>query len=158
MINPSSITYEKQPISKENYYKNKFYNLPIIGTFYANRQNKREDYENLFYHSYFNNPYKTSTGYIDAYYSSYHNNETSKSLFSSIQNNYTHADVTISLKQLDNPVFIIGGENEANILETVNEYKKFYPDIEFLSITNSKHLPQLENPEELTNAIKNFLK
>lgn len=158
MINPTSITSERQAISKENYYKNKFYDLPIIGTFYANRQNKREDYENLFYHSYFNNPYKTSTGYIDAYYSSYHNNETSKSLFSSIQNNYTHADVTISLKQLDKPVFIVGGESEANILETVNEYKKFYPNIKFQSIANSKHLPQLENPEELTAVIKNFVK
>lgn len=158
MINPSSISHEKRTVSKENYYKNKFYNLPIIGTFYANRQNKREDYENLFYHSYFNNPYKTSTSDIDAYYSSYHNNQTSKSLFSSIQNNYTHTDITISLKQLNNPVFIIGGANEANISETVNEYKQFYPNIEFQSIENSKHLPQLENPEELICVINNFLK
>ena len=59
---------------------------------------------------------------------------------------------------MDIPFFIIGFESESNILETVNEYKEFYSNIEFQSITNSKHLPQLENPEELTDVIKNFLK
>jgi len=157
MINPICLTHEKQTVSKENYYKHKFYNLPIIGTFYANKQNKREDYENLFYHSYFNNPYKTKTSYIDAYYSSYHGNQTSKSLFSSLQNNYTHADVTLSLSQLNNPVYIIGGKNEPNISETINEYKQFYPSIEFQTIENCKHLPQLETPDELISIINNFL-
>lgn len=158
MINPNSITKEKQTVSKENYYKNKFYNLPIIGTFCANRQNKREDYEDIFYNSYFNNPYKTSTSFIDSYYSSYHNNNTSKSLFSSLCNNYTCIDISIALKKLTHPIFIIGGENESNITETVNEYLLEKSDIQFKSIENAKHLPQLECPELLISAIDDSLK
>lgn len=157
MINPISISTELQSVSKENYYKNKLFNFPIIGTFLANRLNTREVFENLFYDYYFNNPYKAENAYIDAYYSSYHNNHTSKSLFSSVYNNYTHTDISLPLKKVENQIYIIGGENEEHIYETMKEYTSLNHNIQTEVINNAKHLPQLEYPSEVISIIDNIL-
>lgn len=157
MINPISISEELKTVSKENHYSNKFFQLPIIGTFCVNRLNRRESFENLFYKSYFNDAYKVNTEYIDAYYSSYHNNNTSKSLFSSIYNNYTHTDITIPLRKLKNPITIIGGENEEHISDTIDEYMNLNSNIEFKTVGKAKHLPQLECPSELVGILRLLL-
>lgn len=154
LINPLSLEQCNHTINQDNRNYNKIINIPVIGTFLANRHNKREDIEDLFYNTYFNEKEKVNPKDIDAYYASYHTGKYgSKSLFSSIYNNYTQADISIALKNTNFPISIIGGENESDINETIAGYQQLNPSINSFIISDSKHLPQLEHPDELLHMI-----
>ena len=52
---------------------------------------------------------------------------------------------------------MIGGEKEKDIKTTIENYKYYNAAIEEVYIPNTKHLPQLETPDEILEQIKIFL-
>ena len=60
----------------------------------------------------------------------------------------------------DNPNkknYIISGKKKQGINEIIEEYTSLNPAIETYLINNSKHLPQIEQPEEFVNAVNIYL-
>lgn len=156
LINPCHVFGNKLP-ETENKYKHFFLRLPIIGTFCANKMNNINSYENLFYNNYFYDPYQVDNSLIYAYYAAYQYGETSKALYSSIVNHYTDTNVTRALMKLKIPVSIISSKEESDCQQIIEEYKKFHSNIKVETLSNSKHLPALEIPADLSCAISSIL-
>ena len=74
-----------------------------------------------------------------------------------MEGKYTNINILHALKELDNSIYLVGGEEEADIDQILKEYTYFNPAIETTQIRNTRHLPQLENPVALYNQIKIYL-
>ena len=70
--------------------------------------------------------------------------------------NYTKCNITKTLEKIDNSIYILGGEAEQDIDLIIKEYTKCNPAIESSTIPNTKHLPQIENPEEVSSTVQMF--
>ena len=101
-------------------------------------------------------PYSAKPFYIDHYFESAHLGECPKAVFSSMECKYTKCNIINALKKIDNSIFIVGGAEEPYILDNIEEYKLYNSAIESSIISKTKHLPQLENPAKLLDAISMF--
>lgn len=61
------------------------------------------------------------------------------------------------LKEIDNSILMIGGAEEEDIKTTIENYKYYNAAIEDVYIPETKHLPQLEAPDEILDQINMFL-
>lgn len=156
LINPyeSGSNYE---ITRIEQYQSFFLQLPVIGTFVSNYYNSREKLEEKFYQDYFFDTYQIKPEYIDSYYAAYHTGvNTSKALFSSILNHYTYADKEYVLSRLSVPLSLIFGENVSDLenrIQTFSGYEAF----PYSTVSSSKQLPQLEQPEQLLDILLSYL-
>ena len=130
--------------------------LPIIGTLLYNFASARSIISKTFSESYFYNPYDVNPHNIDKYHESAHLGDSPKSVYASVQCNYTKCNITKTLEKIDNSIYILGGEAEPDIDLTIKEYTKCNPAIESSTIANTRHLPQLENPEEVSATVQMF--
>lgn len=156
LINPSH--FESGTSEKINIKLSKLLlEMPLIGTLIFNMNNTRQTYRNLFRDRYFYNPYAVRTSYVKNYYdASHYGSMTSKYLFASIVANYTGINTSRAIKDINNSIYILSGEYEENIRETVADYQELNPSIESSVIPKTKHLPQLENPNNVLNAMSIF--
>ena len=127
--------------------------LPIVGTLLYHIASSRNIIEESFEERYFYNPYSAKPFYIDHYFESAHLGECPKAVFSSMECKYTKCNIINALKKIDNSIFIVGGAEEPYILDNIEEYKLYNSAIESSIISKTKHLPQLENPAKLLDAI-----
>ena len=96
------------------------------------------------------NPFLASAEMIDTHYEASHKGfGNARFLLSSIVGNYTNNSVTHALKNIDNSIVVINGDAEPQKNETKESYLTCNPAIEYFNISKTKHLPQLENPENL---------
>ena len=68
----------------------------------------------------------------------------------------TKCNIIKTLEKINNSIYILGGEAEPDIDLTIKEYTKCNPAIESSTIANTRHLPQLENPEEVSATVQMF--
>lgn len=156
LINPDSLA-DCSLIPGKNAKLYKFtLDLPIIGTLLYHIASSRTMIEEDFAKRYFYNPYSAKPLYIDHYHESAHLGEYPKAIFSSMECKYTNCNIINALKKIDNSIFIIGGSEEPSIDEIVEEYKVLNSAIESSVIPKTKHLPQLEEPEKVLDAIQMF--
>lgn len=158
MINPENIaTVNKYPKTKHKLLKF-ILEFPIIGTFIYNTAVSKTFIKDLFYNKYYANPSFAKNRYISAYHEAAHKGgSASKYIYSSIKCHYTNTNFVHALKELNNSIYIIGGELENNINETLEQYTELNPSIETSIIKNTRHLPHLERPEAFINTIDIYL-
>ncbi len=156
LINP--VHFEAGSSNKKETKLAKFiFEMPILGTLIYNISNTRQSYRELFRDKYFYNPYTVRASLIKHYYDAAHfGTSTSKYLYASINANYTGINTSRALKDINNSIYILAGEYEENMKETVADYQELNPSIEIATIKDTKHLPQLENPTEVLNAMSIF--
>lgn len=158
LINPDSLSLNAHMISGNQKLIKMLIELPVIGTLIYNIANSKRNYSRLFKEKYFNNPYAIRQSVVQSYYDAAHyGSMSSKYLMASIISNFTGVNVVRALKDINNSIFIIGSEFEAGIKETIADYSELNPSIESAIISNTGHLPQLENPNELLSLIKVFI-
>jgi pimeloyl-ACP methyl ester carboxylesterase len=68
-----------------------------------------------------------------------------------------NTNILHELKEINNSILMIGGEAEDDIETTIENYKYYNPAIEEVFIPETKHLPQLESPDEVLEQIEMFL-
>ncbi len=156
MINPTSLYRLNEIPSKRTKTLKFFVDLPILGTLLYNMYAMKCNTDNKFIEKYFFNPFKVKEEYINTYYES-SNLKEGKYLFSSIKGRYTNLNIVHALRNVDNSMFIIGGEKEEDIYTTVEDYTHYNSSIETFIIPKTKHLPQLETPEELLEQLNIIL-
>ena len=155
-INPDSLlSCSHIPGKSARYYKF-IVVVPIIGRLLFNFASARCIICRTFSESYFYNPYDVNPHYIDKYHESAHLGDSPKSVYASVQCNYTKCNITKTLEKIDNSIYILGGEAEQDIDLIIKEYTKCNPAIESSTIPNTKHLPQIENPEEVSSTVQMF--
>lgn len=155
IINPESIVLNSSMATNKKLTK-LLIEMPLIGTTVFNICNSKSSYRKLADREYFSK--RVSSKEVKHFYdASHYGTMTSKYLFASISANYTNVNISHAIKEINNSIVIIGGEDEKNISEIFMEYQEFNPAIETVMINNSKHFPQIEQPKEFINAIKTYM-
>ena len=151
LINPDSlVTCSQIPNKHAKLYKF-ILDLPIVGTLlYHIASSKQAITEE------FTRDYSVKSSYVDVYYEAAHLGESPKSLYASVKCNYTKCNIVNALKKIDNSIYIVGGTAMDSIRQLIGEYHEYNPAIESSLISESKYLPQLENPMELYKTIQMF--
>lgn len=129
---------------------------PIIGTLLYHIASSKDTIAQQFRQRYFYNPYSVKPLYIDKYYEAAHLGQSPKAVYSSVLCRYTKCRINRALEKINNSVYILGGEAEPGIRETIREYTLCNPAVESSLIPSTKHLPQMEKPEEVSGFVKMF--
>lgn len=156
MINPMSLYRLNEIPSKRTKLLKLLIEIPVLGTLLYNLYAMKTNVEDKFVETYFFNPFKVKDEQINTYYEA-SNLGSAKYLFASLKGRYTNFNIIHALKHINNSMFIIGGEKEDDIKTTMENYAHYNPAIETTTISKTKHLPQLEAPEELLEQIAIFL-
>ena len=155
-ISPKSLTdFCRVPGKHGKMYKF-ILDLPLVGTMLYNIASSKMSLRQMFCTKYFYNPHRVRSVYINKFYEAAHLGECPKAVFSSLKCNYTKCNILTALKRIDNSIYLLGGSSVDDIEVILSEYKLYNPAIEYAIIPNTKHLPQLEAPQEVLNAIYTF--
>ena len=156
-INPVSMVSLAQITTKKDKLFKFFIELPIFGTFIYHIIVSRETINDFFLDSLYYNPFHVDKDIMDAYYEAAHKGGYyAKCLYSSQSTKYMNINIRHALESLDNSIYIVEGESEPNGKSIMNEYLTDNPAIETAIINESKHIPQIENPEEFLEQILIF--
>lgn len=155
LVNPASIEDLSRIPIKRSKVLTKLINLPIVGTLLYNILTTRNAIDSLFRMDYYYNQHNIDQGLIRTYYESAHcGDASSKYLFASLSGYYMTSNVPLYLDSLNNSIFIIAGEGNPENRTFAEDYKKILPSIEVIGLSESKHLPQLENPNAFLEQIR----
>lgn len=157
-INPQSLYLQNQIPSRQTGFMKFLLEIPILGTFAYHVLANRLTLEKMFQKQYFCRideiRGKYIANYLEAAYAGGYN---SKFAFASYVGKYMSLNILRELKDINNSILMIGGEREKDIYITIENYKYYNAAIEEVYIPNTKHLPQLEAPDEMLEQIKVFL-
>ena len=157
-INPQNLYLQNQIPSKQTKLMKLFLESPILGTFTYHILTNRHSMEETFRTEYFCHSDEIKEKYIYNYLeAAYTGNYYSKYAFASYVGKYMNMNILHELKVINNCILMIGGEKEKDIKTTIENYKYYNAAIEEVYIPDTKHLPQLEAPDEVLEQIKIFL-
>ncbi len=157
LINPTNLGYaEIMPDTKSKLWK-MLLETPILGRFIYNVEMSEPSITTQLHENYFLRSDLADTTLIQTYYDAAHRgNSNGRYLQASLRGNYFNANIKNSLRKLDN-LFIIGSRDLHSSVATVEEYKKVNANLDYTYLSGSKVYPQLETPDKLYKAIKNYL-
>lgn len=157
-INPQSLYLQNQIPSKQTNLLKFFFEVPILGTFIYHILINKQTIEKTFKEEFFYDPEDVKEKYIYNYLEAAHyGNYNAKYSFASYIGKYMNMNILHELKEINNSILIIGGEEEKDIKTTIDNYKYYNPAIEEVIISKTKHLPQLEAPDAILEQIDMFL-
>lgn len=156
LINPDSILNCSQIPGKYAKIYKFILDTPMLGTLLYHIAASKQAITEEFTVNYYYNPYSVKSTSIETYYEAAHLGDSPKSLYASVKCNYTKCNIVNALKKIDNSIYIVGGSAQENIEEIIAEYQHYNPAIESSLITDTKYLPQLENPAELYKTVQMF--
>ena len=157
-INPQSLYQLNQIPSKQTRVLKLLIETPVIGTFFYNMQTTKSAITKIFQEEYFANPYnieeKDILSYVEAAHTPDYN---SKYAYASYVGKYMNANIIHALKEINNSIYIIGGKEKEDIKNLIENYSYYNSAIESCYISNTKHLPHLENPEAVLSSLEVYL-
>lgn len=157
-INPQNLYTLNEIPSRQTTLMKLFLEIPILGTFTYHALTNRLTVETMFQRQYFCQINEIRDKYIANYLEgAYAGGYNSKYAFASYVGKYMNLNILRELKEINNSILMIGGEKEPEIRTTIDNYKYYNPAIEEVYIPDTKHLPQLEAPDEMLEQIKVFL-
>ena len=157
-INPQNLYLQNQIPSNQTKLMKFFLEIPILGTFTYHVITNRHTIEKMFREQYFCHPNEIKEKYILNYLeAAYAGKYYSKFAFASYVGKYMNINILHELKEINNSILMIGGEKEEDINTTIDNYKYYNAAIEEAYIPETKHLPQLEAPDEIIDQITIFL-
>ena len=156
MINPMDINILTKSPNKLSTLVTKAINFPVFGTFLYNIFTRQNKIKSLFVTDYYSNYTFDEDKITKIYYESAHSSG-SKHLFASLAGFYTTLNVSHCMNSIKNDVSIIVGDDLDEYKDIAEEYQDILPFIKIHKIENTKYLPQLEKPEEVSDIIKNII-
>lgn len=157
-INPQNLYLQNQIPSKQTKMMKLFLEVPVLGTFTYHVLTNKHMMQKLFSEQYFCDPGEIKEKYIFNYLEAAHaGGYNSKYTFASYVGKYMNMNILHELKEINNSILMIGGEQEENIKTTIENYQYYNAAIEEVYIPDTKHLPHLEAPDEIIEQIKIFL-
>lgn len=157
-INPADIHSLTQETSTYSRIYKDILELPLIGTFIYNLLTTKTRIDKQLTESFFYNPFQINADLIDTYYEAAHRGKgNGKYILSNYYSGYMNANIAHGIKKIEKDILIIGGEQEGNIKEIIEEHKELNDNITSVVISKTKRIPHFEKPEEVLEAIKTFL-
>lgn len=157
-INPQDLYQLNQIPSRQTKALSLLMETPILGTFIYNLHTNKASFLKSFEEDYFYNPYKIEEKDILAYMEAAHIADYhAKHAQASLLGRYTNTNIIHALKEINNNIYIIAGRNEKDIKNIVENYSYYNGAIEISYIPRTKHLPHLENPEEVLTCLDMYL-
>lgn len=157
-INPKNLFDLNKIPSKRTKALKLLFDTPILGTFIYNLLTSKNSFEKVFYDEYFYNKAKVEEKDILSYVEAAHTSDyNSKFSFTSYVGNYINSNIIHALKEINNSICIIGGAHKSEIENTIDNYKYYNSSIEHTLLPKTKHLPQLECPDEVLAALNIYL-
>lgn len=157
-INPQSLFLQNQIPSRQMNLFKLLIETPILGTFIYHLFSNRPSIEKTFWKTYFCNHEEIKEKYIYNYLEAAHLDDYhAKYTFASYVGKYMNMSILHELKEINNSILMIGGEKEKDIRTIIENYKYYNPAIEDCYIPDTKHLPQLEAPDEILDQLRMFL-
>ena len=148
MVNPLSLTELAKCPNKRTKTLKFLIEIPIIGTLLYNIIHSREAIDEKFVDKYLYDEDTIDYQMTKIYHESAHNeNAHSKYLFASIKGGYTKTNIYHCIRKATNSICIISGQYDENSIEIAKQYQKHVPAIEYMCIKDTRHLPQIEQPE-----------
>lgn len=131
---------------------------PVLGTFLYHIYTNKAAFTTVFQDKYFYNPYNISENYIHAYIEAAHTpNHCSKYSYASYIGRYMNANIIHALKEVNNSIYIISGEEIKGNHTVIDNYRYYNQAIEAIYLPRTRQIPHLEKPEEVLNYFKIFL-
>ncbi len=158
LVNPDSISSSnKYPAAKDKFVK-WIIDTPVLGTFIYNVAFSKRSIRKKFREYFVYNSNLISKKIVQTYCESAHLGSTSARYnYSSIQCNYTTSNIYNALKNINNNIQLILGEYEPEKDQIITSYTEINPSIEYDTILNTKHLPQIECPVKFIECCKIYL-
>ncbi len=158
LINPASPAQLNQIPGKRSRFRKGLLSVPILGTMLYHILISRKNIEGEFANRLFSDSSKVTPYMVDTYYESGHRASSGgRFLLSSITGHYVYFNIAHALQAIDNDIVIVNGEQQEYGQETIAAYEKINPAVESVTIKNTKHLPQLEAPEEFVKTLSVYL-
>lgn len=155
LVNPESIKKAMKNPNKRCNIRRFMLNMPVFGTLIYNICMNKPNLSNIFGLDCFNDGI-IPIDVMNVYHENAHlSGSSAKYLFTSTQCRYTTSSIAKALSGSDLCIYIISGEEEDNF-DVVEEYLAYNPAIETIDIKHSKHLPQIEEPEEFIKQVRLF--
>ena len=157
LVNPPSFTQLRHMPTRKDHLLKLALEVPIFGTLIYHMIVSRDNVSNLFIEKMYYNPFHVDSQMTDAYYEAAHKGGCyTKYLYSSLASKYMNININHAVKALDNSIYIVEGEAEPNAKSITDEYCSCNPAIEISTLTGTKHLPHVENPENFLEQVKIF--
>lgn len=158
LVNPDNLKQLNKIPSKKTKTLKFLLEIPIIGTTIYHILTGKYNFDHEFMEHYFYNPFKVEDTYIHSYYEAAHlDHSAGKYLYASLIGGYLNANILPALKAINQSIYIIGGDKESNISDTIQGYQEWNPSIEATTIEKSKHFPHMEMPGAFLDAISLYL-
>lgn len=158
LINPQSIGAAMVNPDSRSDIRRALLNSPILGTMIYNICMSRSNTLKNFLNKLMYNPKNIKPELVSAYHENSHLfGSSAKYLYTSCVCHYTTVSIVRALKELDNCIYIISGEEKLESHVTADEYVMLNPAIELASIPATKHLPHLEQPKEFVKTAEIFI-
>ncbi|SET52165.1 alpha/beta fold hydrolase [[Clostridium] polysaccharolyticum] len=154
LVNPCSLQELSKYPGKWNKLIKKLIEIPVIGSALYNMKHSFLGTKQRFADLYYCDTRYIAKHDIEAYMEASHlNGYSAKFLMSSITSKFVNINISRALKQLNHDIHIILGDALPNCESIKNCYYELNNSIEINTISNTKHLPQLENPEAFIDSI-----
>lgn len=156
-INPTPLAQLNKIPTKRHKILKYLLELPIIGTLLFNIRSSYPMIRSLFHEQYYNNPHKVRTSYLELCHEASHKSgSASKYMYASLRSYFLNFNIVHALKNINNSIYILMGENEKYSKDTLNAYMEINPAIESSIIPHTKHLPHLESPKDVLSVCDIF--
>lgn len=157
-INPENIGEIARIPRKNSNFIRGLLTSPILGTCVYNSCVSKKKISDVFEKELFADNENISTRFINAYHENAHlGGSKAKCLHTSIACRYTTATISKAVSEINNSMFIIGGECVDGIQDTIRDYAELNSSIESCILNNVKKLPQLENPKSLLKQLALYI-
>lgn len=157
-INPPSLYQLNQIPSKQTKMLKILMDTPILGTFIYNMHTTRTAFTKMFREEYFYNPYNIEEKDIDSYVEAAHTSDYhSKHAYTSYIGRYLNTNIVHALKEIDNSIYIIAGEEKEDNKNIIDNYIYYNNAVEAAYIPKTKQLPHLEKADEVLSCLDMYL-
>ncbi len=157
-INPQSLHSQNHIPSRQMRILKFLFEVPVIGTFLYNILVNKFTIRKAFRKEYFYDRNLIKDKYI-AYYaeSAQTQGYRAKYPFASYVSRFTNTNIIRALKEINHSVLLIGGREEDEIEGTLEDYLYYNNALEIEYLSETRHLPQLEAPDQVLEKIRWFL-
>lgn len=157
-INPEELYKLNHIPSKGTKILKLLFDTPILGTYIYNLLSGKNAIEQTFREDYFFDPDKIEEKDILSYVEAAHTPDyNSKYSYASHIGNYMNCNIIHALKEINNSIYIIGGKEKIEIETVIDNYMHYNSAIEYALVAKTKHLPHMEQPEEVLKLLEVYL-
>ncbi|WP_099469809.1 alpha/beta fold hydrolase [Konateibacter massiliensis] len=156
LVNPDDLLQSNFAPSKKSMALKILFDSPIIGTLIYNIIFSKNNVRSSLLEKLHSSSGKTIL-YLDEFYEAAHlQNCQGKYLFASMKGRYTNVNIIHALKEINNSIYIVAGNNQDKIKIRIENYSYYNPSVESFFVTDTRNYPHIEKPSVFLEQVNIF--